>query len=49
MGFVLKPEVELLVANFIGVSVTPYCELTTNYNAFGIEFGVLLGKVKSNL
>ena len=49
IGFVLKPEFESLFANFIGVSITPYCELTTNYNAFGIEFGVLLGKVKSNL
>jgi hypothetical protein len=45
-GVVLKPEFEFLFANFAGVTISPYCELTGNYSAFGIGFNMLLGKVR---
>lgn len=46
MGIVLKPEFEFLFANFAGIVVSPYCELTGNYNSVGVGIGMLLGKVK---
>lgn len=46
IGFVLKPEFEFLFANFAGVEISPYCELTEGFSAVGIGFGMLLGKVR---
>lgn len=46
VGFVLKPEFEFLFANFVGVVVSPYCELTKNCSSVGIGVGMLLGKVQ---
>ena len=45
-GFVLKPEFEFLFANFVGLVVSPFCELTANYSSVGIGVGMLLGKVQ---
>ena len=46
LGFVIKPVLEILFTNFIGIDVSPYLELTSEYNSGGIGIELLLGKVK---
>lgn len=46
LGWVIKPDFEFLFTNFIGVVVSPYCELNSDYSSAGVGVGLLLGRIE---